>query len=100
MSGKRAYKKYSDDFKSEAVKLVTVQGMKLSDVAKDLGIGIPTLSSWLTKAQKGNKGDGPGKPLINEQEKKIRELEQQVKRLTMEREILKKAMAYFVELPK
>ncbi len=42
----------------------------------------------------------PGKGNLSSQEDKIRQLEQQVKRLTMEREILKKAMAYFVEIPK
>ncbi|HYX35152.1 MAG TPA: transposase [Oligoflexus sp.] len=100
MFDKKARKQYSKEFKAEAIKLVTDQGMKASDAAKDLGISVPTLSSWLFKAKQSRKGQNRCKGHPDELERKVRELEQQVKRLTMEREILKKAMGYFAELPK
>ncbi|HYX34293.1 MAG TPA: transposase, partial [Oligoflexus sp.] len=71
-----------------------------SDVAKDLGISQPALGSWIKDYQRSGQDAFPGKGNMSSQEDKIKQLEQQVKRLTMEREILKKAMAYFVEIPK
>ena len=100
MSDKRVRKQYSKEFKAEAVKLVTEQGMKVTDAAKDLGVSLATLNSWLSKQQQGRRNKTPGSSETIDLAKKVRELEQQVKRLTMEREILKKAMGYFVELPK
>lgn len=100
MSDKRVRKQYSKEFKAEAVKLVTEQGMKVSDVAKDLGVSLATVNSWLSKQQHGRRNKTPGSGETVDLARKVRELEHQVKRLTMEREILKKAMGYFVELPK
>ena len=100
MADKKKQKRYTKEFKLEAVKLVTEKGMRASDVAKDLGISQPTLGSWIKDYQRGGHGAFPGKGNLSNQEEKIRQLEQQVKRLSMEREILKKAMAYFVEIPK
>lgn len=100
MADKKKQKRYTKEFKIEAVKLVTEKGMKASEVAKDLGISQPALGSWIKDYQRIGQEAFPGKRNLSSQEDKIRQLEQQVKRLTMEREILKKAMAYFVEIPK
>lgn len=99
MSEKRKFKKYDESFKEETIKLVLEQGLSISQAARDLGLSPSTLHSWIKKTKlplpqnsnsSGNKAQDP----------KIIELEKQVKRLTMEREILKKAMAFFVDLPK
>ncbi|MFY7928744.1 MAG: transposase [Oligoflexus sp.] len=100
MAEKKKQKRYTKEFKVEAVKLVVEKGMKVSEVAKDLGISQPALGSWVKESQQGGQDTNSGKASVQSQEEKIRQLEQQVKRLTMEREILKKAMAYFVEIPK
>jgi transposase len=100
MSDKNKQKRYSKDFKEEAVKLVTEKGMKAATVAKDLGVSHPALGAWIKEFQQSGSEAFPGKGNLPAHEEKIRQLEQQVKRLTMEREILKKAMAYFVEIPK
>jgi transposase len=100
VADKKKQKRYTKEFKIEAVKLITEKGMKASDVARDLGISQPALGAWIKDYQRSGQEAFPGKGNLSSQEDKIRQLEQQVKRLTMEREILKKAMAYFVEIPK
>ena len=82
------------------MKLVVEKGMKVSEVAKDLGILQPALGSWVKEPQQGCHNTRPGNTNLQSQDEKIRQLEQQVKRITMKRESLKKAMAYFVEIPK
>jgi transposase len=100
VADKKRQKRYTKEFKIEAVKLVTEKGMKASDVARDLGISQPALGAWIKDYQRIGQEAFPDKGNMSSQEDKIRQLEQQVKRLTIEREILKKAMAYFVEIPK
>lgn len=100
MAEKKKQKQYTKEFKLEAVKLVTDQGLKVSEAAKDLGVSYPSLASWVKQYQKDAKKAFPGKGKLSAEDDKVRQLEQQVKRLTMERDILKKAMGYFVEVPK
>ena len=100
MSEKRKQKQYTKEFKVEAVKLVIDQGMKVSDVAKDLGVSYPALTTWVKQYRNSSDSAFPGKGKLSPEDEKVRQLEQQLKRMTMERDILKKAMAYFVEIPK
>lgn len=97
-SKKRA--KFDKDFKVEACKLVTEQGQRVCDVARNLGIQEPVLGRWVREYRAHGKDVFPGEGKLTGAEQKIKDLENQVRRLTMEREILKKAMAYFVEPPK
>lgn len=92
--------KFDKDFKVEACKLVTERRQKVSEVARNLGIQEPVLGRWVREYRAKGKDVFPGEGKLTGAEQKIRELENQVKRLTLEREILKKAMAYFVEPPK
>jgi transposase len=97
-TGKR--KRYDDDFKREAMKLVTEQGMRIGDVAKDLGVTAWTLGRWLKES--GYSCHDSRKKILSkaEEQARIKELEKALKRVTMERDILKKAIAYFTETPK
>lgn len=91
---------YTKEFKEEAAKMVVDQGMKNSEVAKDLGVNPNVLSRWVLQYQ-ANGGDAfPGKGRLAPEQQRIRDLEKQLKRVTQEREILKKAIAYFAEVPK
>ena len=73
--------------------------MSRARVAKDLGIDANLIGRWVQEAASGNSAfRGSGR--LTPQDDKVRSLEQQVKRLSMERDILKKAMAYFVDVPK
>jgi transposase len=79
------------------VALVLEQKLSLKQAATDLGIGVSTLEYWLKKQQQATSSAGS----VEEPDLKKRnaELERQVRRLTLERDILKKAAAYFARDP-
>ena len=87
MSGKR----YSEEFKIEAVKQVTERNYKASEVAERLGVTNKSLHDWIKKY-----GDASSQhQTINGQQDEIRKLKAQLRRVTEERDILKEAAAYF-----
>lgn len=92
-------KKYSREFKEEAVKLVTEQGYKISEAARNLGIHANVLGRWKRemerqKAAAGNSSAVGGTQVLEAELKKLRRENEQ---LRMEREILKKAAAFFAK---
>ena len=96
---KKPKRNYTREFKLEAVKLVLEQKMKQAQVARDLGLNPQVLWRWITQYRQDSDQSFPGKGRLKPEEQRLRDLEQQVTRLTMERDILKKAMAYFAKLP-
>lgn len=86
-------KRYTDEFKIEAVKQVTERGHSAVDVAKRLGVSHPTLYEWIKKFSL------PEADRIEQQGQaaEIRRLKAELKRVTEERDILKKAAAYFAK---
>ncbi len=88
-------KQYSKEFKLDAVSLVLDQGFTRREAASSLDINAQMLGRWVKENQSedGQAFRGNGK-LTPEQEEN-RKLKAQVKRLEMEREILKKATAFF-----
>ncbi len=88
-------KKYSEEFKLDAVSLVTEQGYKRSEAARSLGINAQMSGRWMKEAdsEDGQAFRGNGK-LTPEQEE-VRKLRARVKRLEMEKDILKKATVFF-----
>ncbi len=93
--GKSPRSKYSKEFKVEAVKLVTEQGYSISEAALNLGINANMLGRW--KTLMANRGDTafPGNGKMDGVEEELRRLREENRRLKMEREILKKAAAFF-----
>ena len=90
-------KKFNDEFKGNAVKLVREEGLKIEEVASDLGIGVSTLKVWLSKHAHGR--------LIKtekqtREEEEIKRLKKENRILKQEREILKKAMGIFSSMSK
>lgn len=86
-------KRYTDEFKIEAVRQVTERGFKVAEVADRLGITTHSLYAWLRKF---------GKPNVVQraeldQSAEIRRLKAELRRVTEERDILKKAAAYFAK---
>lgn len=100
MSEKRSYRKFTKEFKLEAVKMVLDHGHKQTEVARNLGINSNMLSRWVQQFKADEGQAFPGKGQLKANDQRLKNLEAQVKRLTMERDILKKAMAYFAEIPK
>lgn len=85
-------KKFSPEFKSEAVKLVLQEGVSITQASKDLGIGHSTLQRWVSSNDSIDNLD------LNEKDE-LKHLRKEVKKLRMERDILKKATAFFAKLP-
>jgi transposase len=86
---------YTEEFKQSAVEMVVVQGNSMSSVAKRLGVDYHTLRKWVLAAKSSATQSLVSKDLPAEQ--RIRELEKENARLRMERDILKKATAYFAK---
>jgi transposase len=91
---------YTRQFKEQAVNLVAQQGQEPTRVARELGMPHSTLMLWLKKA--GWRKPEPQGAVISEDpvvlRAQIRELQRQLKRSEMEKDILKKATAYFASL--
>lgn len=83
--------KYSPEFKEEAVKLVTEQGYGTSQAARNLGINPNVLSRWKREQVEENNGSR----LSHDEKAELQLLREENRRLKMEREILKKAAAFF-----
>ena len=90
-------KKYSKEFKLDAVSLVLDQGYSRAEAARSLGLNSNMLGRWVSEqlTDGGQAFRGNGK-LTPEQEE-IRKLRSQVKNLKMEKEILKKATVFFAK---
>ena len=90
-------KKYPKEFKLDAISLVLDQGYTRAEAAKSLGINANMLGRWV-KEQQSDEGQafrGNGK--LTPEQDEIRKLKTQVKRLEMEKEILKKATVFFAK---
>ena len=90
-------KVYTTEFKEGAVRLVTEQGRKKSDVAKSLGVSEVSLSRWIKAFAEEGKDAFRGNGQRSHEEREIFELKRKIKELEEEREILKKAAAYFAK---
>ena len=91
----RQRRTYTSEFKVEAVKLVTEQGYSIAEAARSLDIGETLLRSWKTAFQADGDQAFPGQGRLPAVEEELRRLRAENKRLLMEREILKKAAAFF-----
>lgn len=90
-------KKYSKEFKLDAISLVEDQGYRVTEAAKSLGLHQALLSRWLReyKEEDGQVFRGNGK--LTAEQLEIRRLKEENKRLKMEKEILKKAAVFFAQ---
>ncbi len=79
--------RYSDEFKIDAVAQVTERGYSVTEVAERLGISTKSLYKWKRQFSKP--------PKQTDQEAEVRRLRRELARVTEERDILKKATAYF-----
>jgi len=86
-------KRFTEEFKIEAVRQVTDRGHKVADVAERLGVSTHSLYKWLKRYPEGHRRDLTDQ----DQAKEMRRLKAELKRVTEERDILKKAAAYFAK---
>ena len=93
MSQKRTYKQYSREYKEEAVALVTEQGYSVPKAAESLGINPNMLYKWKEKFE----AESQSKALPEDERDELKRLRRENKELRMEKEILKKASAFFAK---
>jgi transposase len=91
----RSRRTYTPEFKAEAVQLITEQGYSIAEAARSLGVHQTVLRSWKQALQ--TKGDQafPGQGKLPAIEEELRRLRVENQRLQAERDILKKAAAFF-----
>lgn len=89
--------RYTDEFRKEAVKQVTDNGYSVAETAKRLGVHPDSLKSWVKKYQSPE--SIAKHELDASAQAEIKRLQKELKRVTEERDILKKAAAYFASNP-
>ena len=87
-------KKFSEEFKRDAVELVRSTGRPIAHVAEELGIYDSTLGNWVRKAKVD---DGEREGTTSEDAERIAELEAQLAEARMERDLLKRTVAFWVK---
>jgi transposase len=86
-------RKFSPQFKAEAVQMVLETGKPIAEVARDLGINEGTLGNWMNTWRREN--PEPTTELTPVERARVKEMEDEIRRLRMENEFLKKAAAFF-----
>jgi transposase len=97
MSKKKNRPTYTKEFKEDAIKLVTEQGYSNSEVGRRLGVDQSNISRWVRRYRQDKEDISQNGVARRELESENRRLGKENKRLRMEREILKKATAFFAK---
>jgi transposase len=89
-------RKYTKEFRAEAVKLVLEQGMSLEEAGASLALPKGTLANWVAAARRGDGAvSAPGGRSVAELEAEVTRLRKELANANVEVEIIKKATAYF-----
>ena len=91
----RTRRTYTPEFKAQAVQLVTEQGYSVAEAARSLGISENLIRNWKQALQDQGDQAFPGQGHLSPQEQELARLRAENKRLLAERDILKKAAAFF-----
>lgn len=91
---KQTRRRYTAEFKADAVRLLEEEGYGLTEAARRLGIERSCLTRW-RRELRGEEPVKPGPASADEKDAELRRLREEVRKLRMEREILKKATAFF-----
>ena len=92
-------KSYTREFKLQAVRMLTDQGLSVAEVARRLGVGENCLRNWRAAARDQGEAAFPGNGALPPAEDELRRLRAEVHRLKAERDLLKKAAASFASPP-
>ena len=95
MSSSRQRRQFTPEFKADAVAMVAASGGNIAKVAKELKLYDSTLGNWVRQAR----AEANGAPTASERDE-IRELKRELDRVTRERDILAKAVAFFSGSPR
>jgi transposase len=83
---------YTPEFRAEAIRRVRTSDESLSSIARELGVAAVTLKAWVEATR-----PKPDIPLTDDERSELRRLRKENRELRMEREILKKATAFFAK---
>jgi transposase len=92
--GKRRRRQFTPEFKRDAVELVRRTGRPIAQIAAELGIYDSTLGNWVRQAQV-DRGEREG--LTSDEQARLRDLEAENAKLRMERDLLKRTVAFWVK---
>jgi transposase len=95
MSEKR--KTYDKEFKLSAVKMIVEGGMNVSRISKDLGVNENSLYKWKRDYLEDQQNAFPGKGKMKPEDEDLKNLRKELAIVKMERDILKKAISFFVK---
>ncbi len=90
---KRHRRKFTDEFKAETVKLIKSSGRSVGSVARELNIGETVLRRWVQRAEASGSSD----LLSPDERSELQRLRKENQELRMEKEILRKATAFFAK---
>ncbi len=93
---KRKRRSFTDEYKAEVVELIRKSGKSIGAVAKELDLTETAVRAWVHQAEV-DAGRGPAGALTTAESEELSQLRKRVKTLEMEREILKKATAFFAK---
>lgn len=93
MGQKRSYKQYPKEFKEEAVALIRDQGYSVAEASKSVGVATNLLYRWKDQQEQNSLNQG----LPEDERIELQRLRKENKELRMEKEILKKASAFFAK---
>ena len=88
---------YPKEFRSEAVRLVLEQGLTLREASQRIAVAKGTLAGWVANARGPQADKAPGSRTVMELEHEVSSIRRELARTRMERDILKKAAAYFAK---
>ena len=94
---KKKRKSYSREFKLEAVGLITEKGYSIAEASRNLGIEYSVLRRWKNQLTDDPQNAFPGKGKFKAPDEELRRIKRELERVKEERDILKKALAYFAE---
>jgi transposase len=93
---RRPKRAFSDDFKASAVRLVLEEGKSVNQVARDLDLTASSVGDWVSRAR-ADRTKGKSGGLTTAEREELSALRKKVRELQMERDILKKAAAFFAK---
>ncbi len=93
---------YTNEYRAQAVLLVTRDGLSIAEAARRLAMSLKTLANWVKRAKEGQlpaasggSGSVSHQRMVTEEQAEVARLRREVAELRMERDILKKSAAYF-----
>ena len=95
MNARKTRRRFTKEFKNDAVGLVTEQGYSCAEVGRRLGVSENNVNRWVRQHREKNESVSPNGLSREQLETELKRLRKENKRLEMEREILKKAAAFF-----